>query len=419
MFEPLASLLSGVWPGFSQWLLSLTLFDFLLMYWPLIVVDAVRSVGKSIVLMGDWTRKKLTPGPKDPAVYPLVSLIIPAHNEEAAIERAIIAALETVYPNKEVIVVDDGSKDKTREIAQPYADKRLIKLIHRDDASGSKSGALNYGILFSSGEIIISVDADTLLERDAIMEAVRGFNDPKVNAVSGNVRILRGDNGGENLLVRLQAYEYMQSLELGRRFASLVNTLLIISGAFGAFKKSDVVSLGVYSTDTITEDFDATFKIRKMNKRIVFAEKAVAWTFVPETWKAWKRQRIRWTRGQYETIKKHRNILSKSGFDLSFVLAVYDMIIIDFVLLFIRTIWLPFYVIIYGANALYVITFMFMLYLGLETLQFLVAGVLTPRKEDLKKAWLIPIMVIFYRPYYALIRFWAYLQSFTGRKKQW
>ncbi len=171
-------------------------------------------------------------------------------------------------------MVDDGSTDDTYKIAEPYADKGLIKFIHRDDASGSKSGALNYGVLFSSGEIIISVDADTLLERGAIAEIMKPFSDKNVNAVSGNIRILRGNNGADNLIVELQAYEYVQSLELGRRFASLVNILLIISGAFGAFRKEDMVSLGVYSTDTITEDF-ATIKVRKMNRKIVFADKAV------------------------------------------------------------------------------------------------------------------------------------------------
>lgn len=399
--------------------MELTLWDFLLIFWPLIIVDAIRSLGKSAVLLLNWLWQRLTSKPKELTSYPLVSLIIPAHNEERAIEGAINAALESTYPNKEVIVVDDGSKDRTFEFAKPFADSGLIKLIHRDDASGSKSGALNYGILFSSGEIIISVDADTLLEREAITEAVKGFEDPGVNAVSGNVRILRGEYGGNNLLVSLQAYEYVQSLELGRRFASLMNTLLIISGAFAAFKKSDMVSLGVYGTDTITEDFDATFKIRKMNKRIIFAERAVAWTFVPETWNAWRRQRIRWTRGQYETIHKHQNILRRSGFDLSFVFAVYDMILLDFVLLFVRTLWFPALLIIYSENVVHIVALMFILYLGMEVTLFTVTSVLSPRKEDLMKAPLIPLMVFFYRPYYSLVRFWAYLQAIAGRKKQW
>jgi cellulose synthase/poly-beta-1,6-N-acetylglucosamine synthase-like glycosyltransferase len=419
MFEPLAELFQYIWPGFSQWLLTITPLDFVWMFWPLIIVDTIRSAGKSVVLLADWAIKRLKKKQETTLVNPLVSLIIPAHNEEKAIERAIQAALETDYTNKEVIVVDDGSTDRTLEMAKPYADRRQIKLIHRDDASGSKSGALNYGILFSSGEVIISVDADTLLERGSITEMIKPFSDPNVNAVSGNVRILRGDNGADNLIVKLQGYEYIQSLELGRRFASLANTLLIISGAFGAFRKKDVVSLGVYSTDTITEDFDATIKVRKMNKKIVFADKAVSWTFAPETWKAWKRQRIRWTRGQYETIMKHRNVLSGGGFNINFVFAVYDMILIDFLLLFVRTLWLPIFLIIYYQTAFYITALMFIIYLILETSQFLVAGILSPRKEDLKKAYLIPVMVFIYRPYYSLIRFQAYIQSITKRSKQW
>ncbi|MGB9915107.1 MAG: glycosyltransferase family 2 protein [Candidatus Bathyarchaeales archaeon] len=174
-----------------------------------------------------------------------------------------------------------------------------------------KSGALNYGILFASGEVIVTMDADTLLERNAIQEAVKRLANPSVSAVSGNVRVLSGEHGGRNLLVKLQAYEYLLSLELGRRFNSIMGTLLIISGAFGAFWKRSVEQLGQYDKDTITEDFDITIKMRKLGKRLVFAENAVAWTFCPETWRDWIRQRLRWTRGQVETLNKHRDIFFK------------------------------------------------------------------------------------------------------------
>lgn len=103
-----------------------------------------------------------------------------------------------------------------------------------------------------------------------------------------------GEKGGNNLIVKLQAYEYVLSLELGRRFNSVIGSLLMISGAFGAFWKKDVRALGEYDMDTITEDFDITLKVRKLGKRLVFADKAVSWTFAPENWRDWRRQRIRW-----------------------------------------------------------------------------------------------------------------------------
>jgi cellulose synthase/poly-beta-1,6-N-acetylglucosamine synthase-like glycosyltransferase len=122
--------------------------------------------------------------------FPKVSLIIPAHNEEKMIVRAIESALETDYPYKEVIVVDDGSKDKTYQQAYPYSQKGLIKLLHRDVASGSKATALNYGLVFASGDVIVVVDADTLIERDSLKEIVKPFSIPNVSAVSGTEQLL-------------------------------------------------------------------------------------------------------------------------------------------------------------------------------------------------------------------------------------
>ncbi|MBW1668652.1 MAG: glycosyltransferase family 2 protein [Deltaproteobacteria bacterium] len=402
----------------SNWMSQLTLTDFFLLYWPLIIIDALRSLLKNIVVLIDWALKKIR-NKEYPTHYPPVTLIIPAHNEEKVIENSIQAALEATYPNKEIIVVDDGSKDKTFEIAQRYASKGLIKLVHRDHASGSKSGALNNGILFATGDIIITVDADTLLEREAITEIVKPFADSSIAAVSGNVRILRGEKGGNNILTRLQAYEYAQSIELGRRFNSLIGMLLIISGAFGAFRLKDVKSLGQYSTDTITEDFEITFKFRKLNKRLVFAEKAISWTYCPETWRDWQRQRIRWTRGQAETLWRHRNVFSISKFQPSYIAAVYDMLFMDFFLLFIRIVWFLYHALYLPKNVHFIVTLMFILYLVIEINQALTAGLLSPLKNDLKNIVLFPVMVLFYRPYYSLVRLYAYIQWAMKVKSSW
>ncbi|MCX8177778.1 MAG: glycosyltransferase [Candidatus Bathyarchaeota archaeon] len=350
---------------------------------------------------------------------PKVSIIIPAHNEEKVIVRAIESALETDYPNKEIIVVDDGSADRTYQLAYPYAEKGLIKLLRRDVASGSKAGALNHGLMYATGDVIVTVDADTMLERQAIKEAVKPLSNPKISAVSGNVKVLRGEHGKNNLLVKLQAYEYLLSLELGRRFNSIVGTLLIISGAFGAFWKKYVDSLGRYDKDTITEDFDITVKMRKLGRRLFFAENAVAWTFVPERWRDWRRQRLRWTIGQAETLWKHRNVFLKETFELRFVLAIYDMLFMDVILLFIRVAWLTLTFAILGQTMLYVLTLSIIIYLLLEMFLAITAGLLSPRKQDLKKIWLAPVMVMFYRPLYALVRLEAYVRWALNKRTGW
>jgi len=420
MFSPVVLFIVSFWENFVSWINSLTWFDFILLFWPLILVDFTRSIGKCLLLLSHaiYTKfrqeKQATTG-----FYPKVSLIIPAHNEEKVIVRAIDSALETDYPNKEIIVVDDGSTDRTAQLAYPYAQKGQIKLLHRNSASGSKAGALNYGLLFATGDVIVTVDADTLLERNAIKEAVKPLSAPGVSAVSGNVRILRGELGGNNILVKLQAYEYLISLELGRRFNSIIGTLLIISGAFGTFWKNNVVDLGQYDKDTITEDFDITIKMRKLRKRLVFAEKAIAWTFVPETWKDWRRQRIRWTRGQLESLKKHKNIFAKKIFDLKLVIAIYDMLFMDIILLFTRFFWLLFIGFFFQSTLIYVLFLSILIYIGLEFLSIVTAGLLSPRKADLNKIYLVPVVVLFYRPYYALIRIKAYVDWLLKKKSRW
>jgi cellulose synthase/poly-beta-1,6-N-acetylglucosamine synthase-like glycosyltransferase len=404
---------------FTRWLDALTWTAFLLVFWPFIAIDLTRSLGKSAILLLDAAHKRIKPQARDPSFLPKVSVIIPAHNEEKTILASINSAMEADYPDKEVVVVDDGSKDKTYVLAKSYANRGSVKLLHRDVASGSKAGAMNHGLLFASGDVVVTVDADTLLEKSSLKQIVRMLDDPNVSAVSGNVRILRGEKGGNNLTVKLQAYEYVLSLELGRRFNSVIGSLLMISGAFGAFWKKDVRALGEYDMDTITEDFDITLKVRKLGKRLVFADKAVSWTFAPENWRDWRRQRIRWARGQAETLWKHRNIFRREGFDFMYVLAIYDMLLVDVMVPFMRFAWIFWLLFFYSSALLYVLLLMVLLYFATESVAFLTAGLLSPRKTDLRKAYLIPVMVLFYRPYYSLIRMKAYFDWILMKEIKW
>ena len=422
VFILLLSVLSAFqnfYDGFFIWLNGLTLITFLLIFSPLVFIDLLRSVGKSIFLLTSKALSSRKKTPKNSEACPKVTIIIPAHNEERTIVKSIETALEANYQNKEIIVVDDGSTDKTYALALPYSKNKTIKLLHRKIASGSKAGALNYGLLFASGEVVVTVDADTLLDRDAIQEAVNTLTTGDIIAVSGNVKVLNGEHGSNNLLVKLQAYEYLVSLELGRRFTSAIGTLLVISGAFGAFWTKKMLALGKFDNDTITEDFDITIKMRKIGKSPVFAEKAIARTSVPETWRDWTRQRIRWTRGQVETIWKHRNIFKKQRFDSKFVLAFYDMFLMDVALFFIKIIGAAYFIFLFRMEFLYILSFALFLYFGMELVSILTAIILSHRKSELRFIYLFPIMILIYRPYYAVVRFKAYLDLFLRKKSFW
>jgi len=218
--------------------------------------------------------------------YPKVSIIVPAHNEGEYIQSTLESLLEDTYPNKEIIVVDDGSTDDTYLKAVQYTNRPEVMVLRRERASGRKAKALNYGLLFASGEILVAVDGDTIIERGSIRRIVEPLlTNPEVVGVAGNVRVL---NKG-NVLTRLQAYEYVVSMEMGRRWQGIVSGILVIPGAFGAFRREIVESLGRMHADTVTEDFDLTLMLQKVKGKLVFAPSAIAWTHVPETWGSWIR----------------------------------------------------------------------------------------------------------------------------------
>lgn len=406
--------------GFFLWLASLSFWDLLLIFLVPAVVDYSRSFGKSIFLLLHHVKERkkqklrasLQPNFK-------ISLLIPAHDEEVGIRHALEAAIDSTYKNKEIIVIDDGSTDNTYKIAQEFAQKGLIKLVRREKGSGSKAGALNYGTAYATGDIIMCIDADTLIERKSLDEIAKYFEDKKITAVSGNVRILSGDNGVQNLLTKLQSYEYIISMEMGRRYNAILNSLLIISGAFGAFRKEIFSGIGMYDKDTITEDFDLTVKVRKSGGRLAFGEESVAWTFCPNSWRSWWKQRIRWSHGQMATLIKHRDILSTSGYRSALIMSVYDMWVMDVVFLVLRLAWFPFIIFQFKEVFVYLMALFFIVYMLSETFVLVSAAILSPRKSDLRFAYLAPVMVFFYRPLYSLLRFVAFLTWIFGKNVKW
>ncbi|MDH5666323.1 MAG: glycosyltransferase family 2 protein, partial [Nitrosopumilus sp.] len=301
---------------FVDWLRLFFIWDpltlILILIFPL-TLDYFILISKIIVTFVS----RLRPKPSYDSLYnPKITIMIPAHNEEKGIENAINSILGAEYNNKEIIVIDDGSKDNTYQIAKKYSDQNLLKLIHRDQASGSKAAALNYGSAYATGDLILCMDGDTVIEPQALHRIVGHFKDDDVVAVAGNVRIAGGDPGPDNLpvhnlLTKLQSYEYIVAMELGRRFSTLGFTtiVVIISGAFGVFRKNVFESVGKYDKDTITEDFDLTLKMLKRKdsskNNVKFLGDAVAWTYCPSKLSSWIKQRERWAFGEYSTLRKH------------------------------------------------------------------------------------------------------------------
>jgi len=239
--------------------------------------------------------------------YPKISVIIPAYNEEKVIANTIEGLLETKYPKKEIIFVDDGSKDKTLEIANQYKDK--IKVLHKEN--GGKATAINYGVLYSTGEIIVIVDADTIIGRQSLKEIVKGFEiNEHVAAVAGNIKV----RNRTNWITKCQALEYITGIQIVRRAFDVFGSITIVPGALGAFKKSFLKEAGAYGKETIVEDFDQTIKLLKAGLITQGSSKATAYTEVPNTIRDFIAQRKRWYRGNLQVLKRHSDALTNPRF---------------------------------------------------------------------------------------------------------
>ena len=239
--------------------------------------------------------------------YPMVTVIIPAYNEEKVISHTIEALIETKYPKKEIIFVDDGSKDKTLAIATQYKDK--IRILSKPN--GGKATAINYGIIYAKGEIIVIVDADTIIGRQSLKEIVKGFEvNDHVAAVAGNIKV----RNRKNIITKCQALEYITGIQIVRRAFDIFGSITIVPGALGAFKKSFLTEAGAYGKETIVEDFDQTIKLLKAGLITQGSTKATAYTEAPDTLKDFIAQRKRWYRGNIQVLKRHSDALVNPRF---------------------------------------------------------------------------------------------------------
>lgn len=242
-----------------------------------------------------------------PSYCPSMSVLIPAFNEEKVLARTIETVIEATYPDKEIIVIDDGSSDRTHQIARSYSD-RGVTVIHRPN--GGKAIALNHGILFARGAIIVIVDADSQICKNTLIELVRPFRDPEVAAVAGNIKVLNR----KNIITRCQALEYIASINIARRALDIFGSVAVVPGALGAYRRDAMNSNGLYDPDTLVEDFDVTIKALKSGKVVQSSSSAVSYTEAPETVREFIKQRLRWYRGNFQAMWKHHDAAFNSRY---------------------------------------------------------------------------------------------------------
>lgn len=278
-----------------------------------------------------------------------ITVIVPAYNEEANIAASVRSLLQLNYPEFEVIVVNDGSRDRTLDVLveefklavfpEAYRDRlrtKPIRAVYRstihpqlrivDKANGGKADALNAGINGARYPLFCGIDADSILQRDSLERIVQPFlEDPLVIAAGGTIRIANGCKvrGGflvaarlpKNPLALFQIVEYLRAFLFGRLGWSPLNALLVISGAFGLFDKETVIRAGGYRHDTIGEDMELVVRLHRLMRaqgqpyRITYVPDPVCWTEAPEDLRTLRNQRVRWQRGLSDSLWSNRGLL--------------------------------------------------------------------------------------------------------------
>ncbi len=242
----------------------------------------------------------------DEGSLPMVSLVVPAYNEGMVIEAAICSLLELDYPNYEILVIDDGSSDDTYEKALGVANgSRRVSVRVITKKNGGKAEALNTGMSQARGEFVLNMDGDSKLSRNVIRACVRHFDDPRVGAVAGNVKVINR----ENIWSNIQALEYVEGLAMARKAQSFMRSVNIIPGPLGMFRKSVLQEVQGYDHDTFAEDCDLTLKLLVRGWHIAYEPLAVAWVETPSRLLDLLKQRYRWTRGILQAIAKHKSSL--------------------------------------------------------------------------------------------------------------
>jgi poly-beta-1,6-N-acetyl-D-glucosamine synthase len=302
----------------------------LFVFWLFIAVGTTNLLHFGFYLVGanlyDIWQFKRTTQKRPRAKRPLVSIVIAAHNEEKVINRTLESLAKVKYRKLEIIIVDDGSTDATRKMVREFMaahPKVNLRLAFKRKNVG-KGRALNHGIQrYAKGDLVMTLDADSTLQPDAVGNAVRYFDDPSVAAVAANVRIIEEPS----ILSILQMLEHMIGYRSKKAYA-MTNSECIVGGVGSTYRRSIMQQVGFYDTDTLTEDIGLSMKVTALgNKhyRLVYAADVVAMTEGVATFRALLKQRFRWKYGMLQNMLKYSYLIGKTDGKYSRTLTWYRL----------------------------------------------------------------------------------------------
>jgi biofilm PGA synthesis N-glycosyltransferase PgaC len=411
-----------------------------------IVISLFRLLSLLIIIMGSLTLlyfplaliaslRRRSP-PVFDSSRPLVSIVVPAYNEEKVIANCVESILASDYPNLEIILVDDGSKDETYAVMKRYHNSSVVTALTKPN--GGKASALNLGYNHSHGEILMFVDADGIFTRSTIDEMLALFTSDKVGAICGNDAPVNLDR----LLTQLMCLQTHVGTGFVRRALAQINCLPIVSGNIGAFRRSvlektdpadgiplrqdiaqawEVKSKGPFRSGFIGEDLELTWRVHKAGYQVKFAPHAVVLAEVPSTIKSLWKQRVRWARGLLQTVGLHRDMFFNFKYGrlgLYLPINFFNMVIIPILQLLILSLFMLLVAMGYSPIAFDFLGII--LWIGLFGVLFVTIFSIALDKawKDLKYLYVLPLWAP-YSVMMSMVTIWAIILELRGTEAQW
>lgn len=357
-------------------------------------------------------------GPK----YPMpdsgvpVSVLLIGFNEAAGLRRSVMSLREQTHRNLQIIVVDDGSTDGMGDAATTMLRHGMVDNVFRCGTRGGKVSGLNLALHYCRHDIILILDIDTSFDRDAVSQLIAPLvADPSIGAVSGNLQVR---NLHESVLTRLQAIEYYSNITVGRQFTSMMDWLMIVSGAFGAFRRQAVDQVGRWDVGP-GDDSNITVKVRRAGWKVVFVPEAWAMTNVPTTHAALWRQRKRWSRSLIRhRLRKWKVVFNPlvDNFSFNDMFAILNLLWFNVALTFSFAIYIVWAAVYYGRFALVIMAALYLLNFVFKCVEFAVAWIFHGRSGMLSLLPYLPVQTAYVGYYMRLNRFIAYISELVLRR---
>lgn len=402
------------------------------LFWYFFFIDLPRNVLLDLVVFRhllkmrtqEWKEKDQAAGDRLFQENPLVSIVSPGKNEGRHILKLVESLERQTWKNLELIVVDDGSTDDTPDICRALEHMGKIKVFLRNEVRGGKASAANLGLRYCKGKYVVHLDADSYLAADAIEKVLRVFyREESVGAVAGDIRV---SNALACFSTALQNLEYMKSISVGRTVHSMLGTLRIVSGAFGAFPKEVLDRVGGWDVGPGL-DGDLTQKIRKLGLYVKHESSAICYTNVPDSFTKLARQRFRWDRSLVRfRMRRHSDLFDvDANFRIRNFVSSAENIIFSVVLNFKWWAYITLALVFYPELVLIFLLANYILYFLANIVQFSIGATLygkTMRREDWAAMLYLPLTPLYVGFYLRSVRTFAYLMEFflrTSYRDSW